>query len=85
MPRTRRSELTAEARRVNTEQMARAGWDLRTSRRRRKLTQRRLTDGAMLGSWAPRAGVAGSRAKRMKRLTLMDSGLLRGTWTPLGA
>ncbi|MGI8534647.1 MAG: hypothetical protein ACR2LP_07210, partial [Candidatus Limnocylindrales bacterium] len=26
MPRTRRSELTAEARRVNTEQMARAGW-----------------------------------------------------------
>ena len=49
MPRTRRSELTAEARRVNTEQMARAGWDVRTSRRRRKLTQRRLAELAGVG------------------------------------
>ncbi len=42
MARLKRPELTAEARRRNREQLARAGADVRGSRRRRRLTQARL-------------------------------------------
>ncbi|MGI8702985.1 MAG: helix-turn-helix transcriptional regulator [Candidatus Limnocylindrales bacterium] len=42
MARHKRPELTAEARRRNREQLARAGADVRGSRRRRRLTQARL-------------------------------------------
>jgi transcriptional regulator with XRE-family HTH domain len=43
----RRPELAAEARRVNLEQLARLGGEVRASRRRRRLTQARL--GSMVG------------------------------------
>lgn len=44
MPRLRRPELTAEARRRNLEQLSRLGGEIRVSRRRRRWTQRQLGD-----------------------------------------
>lgn len=58
MSRLKRPELAAEAARRNREQLARAGGELRLSRRRRRLTQ------AQLGSII---GVAQSTISRMER------------------
>ena len=58
MPRPKRPELAAEAARRNREQLARAGGELRLSRRRRRLTQARL--GAIVG-------VSQSTISRMER------------------
>lgn len=51
MPERKRTQLWAEAARLNQEQLARAGTDVRTSRRRRRWTQRQLGDRVGLGSW----------------------------------
>jgi transcriptional regulator with XRE-family HTH domain len=42
MPKRKRPELAAEARRLNLEQLARAGAELRSSRERRRLTQEQV-------------------------------------------
>ncbi|NJD27248.1 MAG: helix-turn-helix domain-containing protein [Chloroflexi bacterium] len=44
MPKIKPAELAAEAQRTNMEQLARLGGEVRTSRRRRRLTQQQLAD-----------------------------------------
>ena len=56
--RTKRPELAAEAVRRNLEQLARLGAEIRASRRRRQLTQRRLGE---------RAGLAQGTVSRLER------------------
>jgi transcriptional regulator with XRE-family HTH domain len=58
MPRPRRRELQAEARRRNLEQLARLGAEVRSSRRRRLLSQ------AELGAWA---GISQSTVSQVER------------------
>ena len=58
MPRAKRPELAAEARRRNLEQLAALGADLRRARLRRRLTQEQL---------ARRAGISRASASRIER------------------
>jgi transcriptional regulator with XRE-family HTH domain len=58
MPRLKRPELVAEARRVNQEQLARLGGEIRSTRRRRRMTQADL---------ARRVGVAQSTISHIER------------------